>query len=146
MAAIYSDAYLVVGASHVRDSSQGFVESKGPINRSMRVATVENDNGTTSEIHTRVYSPHGDLCNPFCRLDNKSPLASRAWTLQEQILSTRMVHFEHNELFWECREWNDCECMEVDSLYPYKARMEREAAVQLFTIWHAIIEKYTRDH
>jgi hypothetical protein len=31
------------------------------------------------------------------------PLFTRAWFLQERLLSPRVVHFGHMELFWECR-------------------------------------------
>jgi hypothetical protein len=31
------------------------------------------------------------------------PLNSRAWVLQEQLLSPRTLHFSKSEIFWECR-------------------------------------------
>jgi hypothetical protein len=31
-----------------------------------------------------------------------APLSSRAWVLQEQLLSTRILHHGDNEIFWEC--------------------------------------------
>jgi hypothetical protein len=31
-----------------------------------------------------------------------APLSTRAWVLQERLLSTRVLHFEKDELFWEC--------------------------------------------
>ncbi|KAF1912273.1 heterokaryon incompatibility protein-domain-containing protein [Ampelomyces quisqualis] len=37
------------------------------------------------------------------------PLNQRAWVLQERILSPRMLHFGHEQLFWECRELVACE-------------------------------------
>ena len=30
------------------------------------------------------------------------PLFTRAWVFQERLLSARVIHFEKNELLWEC--------------------------------------------
>jgi hypothetical protein len=102
MAAIYSNAYLVVDASCAQDSFQGFISPTMRTKRYVLAANVENEDGSKSEIYTRDKSPHGNRCNPlWSTSDNKkSPLASRVWTLQEQILSTGMIHFESNEMFW----------------------------------------------
>lgn len=34
---------------------------------------------------------------------------SRAWVLQERILSPRILHFGRRQLFWECSCWEACE-------------------------------------
>lgn len=38
------------------------------------------------------------------------PLFDRGWVYQERILSPRIVHFGHYELFWECMSDHKCEC------------------------------------
>ncbi|KAH6662169.1 heterokaryon incompatibility protein-domain-containing protein, partial [Halenospora varia] len=38
-----------------------------------------------------------------------SPLNNRAWALQERLLSTRIVHYGGQEMFWECLS---CACRE----------------------------------
>jgi hypothetical protein len=119
MAAVYNNAFLVVGASCARESMQGFIESTWSIAENFRVTTVENDNGTISEIHTQPHEYHGNFCDPstsnrndFGSKRNQGPLASRGWTLQEQILATRMIHFERDGLFCKCRASNQCERIE----------------------------------
>jgi hypothetical protein len=142
MATIYGSAYLVVGASCARDSSQGFIRSTRYVEPENPVATIENVDGTTSKIHARRWRFHGDLCLPVPWRKDSSPLAQRGWTLQEQILSTRMVHFERNELFWECRASTKCECMELNDSRQYKRAMETEATNHSFDIWHTIVAQY----
>ncbi len=34
---------------------------------------------------------------------DRSPLASRAWTLQERTLSRRTIHFAKDQMYWECQ-------------------------------------------
>lgn len=43
-------------------------------------------------------------------IDAGFPLFTRAWFLQERLLSPRVLHFGHMELFWECRcaTWTHC--------------------------------------
>jgi Heterokaryon incompatibility protein (HET) len=42
------------------------------------------------------------------RLDN-SPLLQRAWVVQERLLARRVLHFNRDQLYWECRERSACE-------------------------------------
>jgi len=39
----------------------------------------------------------------------ESPLISRAWVVQERILSPRVIHFGQTQLGWECHEKQFCE-------------------------------------
>ena len=41
-----------------------------------------------------------------------SPLAARAWVVQERLLAPRVLHFGRRQIFWECNELKSCE------LYP----------------------------
>ncbi|KAK3984096.1 heterokaryon incompatibility protein-domain-containing protein [Cladorrhinum sp. PSN332] len=43
----------------------------------------------------------GDSCEPAAIRDG--PLARRGWAYQERILSTRVLHYTSEQLFWECR-------------------------------------------
>ncbi|KAM6513776.1 hypothetical protein FALCPG4_014991 [Fusarium falciforme] len=38
------------------------------------------------------------------------PIEDRAWCFQERILSTRIAHFNRDELVWECNRGAQCEC------------------------------------
>jgi hypothetical protein len=42
------------------------------------------------------------------------PLFTRAWFLQERLLSPRVIHFGHMELYWECEKGMRCQCLESD--------------------------------
>ncbi|KAF2264851.1 HET-domain-containing protein, partial [Lojkania enalia] len=39
---------------------------------------------------------------PWEEVFENSPLSRRAWALQERLLSTRVLHFGNDEIFWEC--------------------------------------------
>ena len=40
---------------------------------------------------------------------HRSPLADRAWTVQELLLAPRVLFFGEKQLFWECHELQACE-------------------------------------
>jgi hypothetical protein len=145
MASTYSGAFLVIGASGARDSSEGFIASPGH-RPAVQVATVENRNSKISEVYACQAGFHGDVCDPFIGVGKRGPLASRGWTLQEQVLSNRMVHFERFEMFWECRKLTSCECMELDHSYwrppTYKAALDEEARRTTYLTWRDVVNQY----
>jgi len=112
MAAIYQNAYLVIGADMSPNSFGGFldVQSGGYNGDGWPIATI-NDNiiYARSEHKGNNNSKDGHL------LDSE-PLSARAWTLQEQVLSSRMVHFASKEMIWECKSSLCCECMQIDRM------------------------------
>lgn len=50
-----------------------------------------------------VWLDEEDLSGPL-------PLATRAWTFQERLLSRRVVHFAKSEMLFECNNGFFCEC------------------------------------
>jgi hypothetical protein len=121
MAAIYNNAYLVLAASQSASSSEGFLDRKDEsfsqtpqldARNSLKIAELRNPSGTTSQIYCRR-SNEGALYQHRLNVA-EAPLNSRAWVLQENILSRRIVHFTDSEILWECVECLKCECMEVD--------------------------------
>lgn len=112
--------------------------------RQLKVATFENSDNTISNIYIHEFRNHGTTCDLFHDISVKGPLSLRAWTLQEQILSSRMVHFEREEMFWEDRASQDCECREIEDASDYKTEMETEATRQSFRTWHSIVDQYHR--
>ena len=68
-------------------------------------------------IFGNVLSPQKELEEMYlynrqdCMWDDifKAPLHSRAWVLQERLLSPRVLHYTSRQLFWECQELDACE-------------------------------------
>jgi hypothetical protein len=101
MADVYSDAYLVIGANRSFDCNGGFLDPQNrTLSESRKIAIIENLDRTTSDVyarhnHTGMGGRHGNYCN--ISEDASVPLAKRAWCLQEQLLSPRVVHFTDRE-------------------------------------------------
>tara|TARA_R110002003_G_scaffold1519_4_gene23194 strand:- start:1980 stop:3233 length:1254 start_codon:yes stop_codon:yes gene_type:complete len=149
MAAVYHNAYLVLGASCASSSSHSFLNPTMPSAPHKAIAEVENSDGSIAVVYARDCRPHGNLVGPrFSRSERikNRPLATRGWTLQEQLLSRRMVHFEAEELFWECRTMMECECLELQDADEYKSTLETETSNGKFSLWHALVKQYHVRH
>lgn len=93
MADVYQNAYCTIAATGSKSDQQGiFIQrSKQDIhslwydaaNIHIAVTYIEDDVAAMKEIHT-------------------SPLSTRAWTLQERLLSRRTIHFTESRVIWEC--------------------------------------------
>lgn len=51
-----------------------------------------------------VYAFSEDLCLTLEKLIDGSPLNKRGWTLQEAVLSPRIIHFSNSQVIWEDEE------------------------------------------
>lgn len=114
MQAIYEGAALTITAMSARDGRGGCWV---PARHEFHLPTGQ---GTSIKLafHRRLES----MCQhaPFLEtgldrdLSAKYPLATRKWTLQERVLSRRILHFTANDLVWECRCKAYCSCTAVD--------------------------------
>ncbi|KAK0725063.1 hypothetical protein B0H67DRAFT_658060, partial [Lasiosphaeris hirsuta] len=108
MAAIYKNAYVVVGADRAKIAHEEFLrQSATPENQLVGkpVAYVPHECAT---LYARPHFLHSNLYTD-------QSLSQRARNVQEQLLATRMVHFTEHEMVYECRSGGlCCECMELD--------------------------------
>ncbi|KAH7324774.1 heterokaryon incompatibility protein-domain-containing protein [Stachybotrys elegans] len=83
------------------------------------------------------------------------PLLSRAWVLQERLLSPRVVHFTWEELIWECMEQTTCECGCIRSLWspnfvPFDKNLlfdkilRHDSKMESKERWYRLVEEYSR--
>lgn len=118
MAAYYSNAYLVIVAAQAVDPTQGFLDTLESYSHftqhpSTEIGQITNPDSSVSRIYRRNLG--GSCRYRHYRVLTESPLNTRAWALQENLLAKRIVHFTKRELLWECVEGLKCECMEVEA-------------------------------
>jgi hypothetical protein len=96
MAQVYSQSLVTLAASAASDGSQGFLRAKPEY----PLMEVGFPSGSTRAVHDIA------VCHPFNRFQSlaKEPLSTRAWTLQERVLSPRTLHYGSDQLHWECRQ------------------------------------------
>ena len=142
---IYSNSYLTIAATCSKDSTGGIFRRASPRHIAFPLTAALNG----EELLAREQLPHFDGHNT-----GSYPLLSRAWVLQEQIFSTRVLYFLEHEVGWECNSRRTCECREWepgllgDTLTPIKTSLtsiQRSTdADALLDCFHAVVEQYSR--
>lgn len=72
---------------------------------------LESINGGTTCIRARSFEIHP---SGHHSAQTSAPLTRRAGTLQEELMSTRIIHFTEKGLLWQCLSTRKCECMVID--------------------------------
>jgi Heterokaryon incompatibility protein (HET) len=93
MATIYASSILTIAATKSADSSGGCFSTVPNRWRTYKISGFDKY-GSEFKIYARPEVSNWEK-SPL-------PLYSRAWCFQERILSPRILHFEYNELKWEC--------------------------------------------
>ena len=94
MCRIYQQATVTIVAASATSASQGFLEDRKPPAPALQIPFWAPDDSLTT-----VYLRPEELYN-----DEKEPINSRAWTLQEQLLSPRLLIYATHTLQYQCRE------------------------------------------
>jgi hypothetical protein len=135
MGDVYTNSSLTIAATHAANSLGGLFPARcstlfgGSMgghyrNKTLPIGPVEVRKRSTNKARD-VIEPHfmsdghsnfssiGDTS--FSDNSDASPLLARAWAFQERILATRTVHVHAEELFWECKTCNKCECGRLEN-------------------------------
>lgn len=127
MAAIYTNSYLNIAATHANDSTGGCfldrwiaIDIKG-FTQAIPLKSYEireNHVGRTVYTHVRVSleAGHDDFLHSIRSAGTRAPLLSRAWVFQERCLARRTLHFHAHELVWECKTGLMCECRGLNAV------------------------------
>lgn len=156
MASVYQNAYITVAAGTAAAASEGFLGSRRHLaSRSKNEYHVEWEAGVNSDdpsssqprktiLAARVI-PYSTFHYSHMVADGL-PLNTRGWTMQEKILSRRVITYTTHELQWTCQSLNNCECgyladssKDVDTITVNPALTHQEA----FYEWAKIVKKYS---
>ncbi|KAF9555310.1 HET-domain-containing protein [Agrocybe pediades] len=111
MAQYYSNAYLTISAAASKTSSAGvYNDRKDYIPDNHYTFTHHNDDKGISGKMIVYPLPldKENILNAYITLGGE-PIVSRAWTLQERVLSGRTLFYASDQMYWECNEYFTCE-------------------------------------
>lgn len=138
MCDMYSNAYLTIAAAAASDDSQGFLRQ-----RRSKLACLEPIYPNQEAIR---FFLQPDKANNYYYMDAcDGPLHSRAWTLQERLLSRRVLGFASNQMYWECRGHKLRKESGYRSIPPgYLALLQPfKGNEDLMGLWHRLVEEYS---
>lgn len=153
MAKIYSNSHLTIAATAAKDSRGGLYQKDQKFD-SIQISPRENDEELTT-VYCRQWIPHwtAPMVHPrrsewFSLTKEHFPLLTRAWVLQERLLSPRTLHFGAGELVWECCELFTCECNDGICEYPNRSIKINGASLESLNedrrdVWNRIVGEYS---
>jgi hypothetical protein len=113
MAEVYSKAYCTIAADAAENGNIGCLVPRNPL--AVQICDIRNVGGSEEAHMTGIDDDEDDdegidavinILPPqpeWSTMVDRSILSTRAWTLQERLLSPRIIHYTTHELVWECR-------------------------------------------
>jgi hypothetical protein len=138
MADIYGSAFLTIAAASARSVHEGiFHDRKLPEEQVAMKFSAENN----ASLDNPVYIQH----NPVFRDCVDEPLYLRGWTLQERMLSPRVVVFTRDQLVWNCQTHNITESgIEMNALGQQRLRTSDVLGDGgALKFWHFVVRDYS---
>jgi len=145
MADVYSGSHLNLAAAAASDGTEGlFFQRLERIKVRCKLSTGEHDDVFITNSPSSYFMD-----------SRESPLASRAWALQEKVLPPRTLIFGKDQLHWECHEELKSESsrknMQIDQSFSSSLRRylssEPEPSEEISAqckLWYKMLEAYTR--
>ncbi|KAI6080818.1 heterokaryon incompatibility protein-domain-containing protein [Hypoxylon rubiginosum] len=107
MCDVYSGAEITLSADHSSSTQGGLFNDNQSYSNFEYHPYVDPDGELT---HRQLLIPPSHPIFEGQVLENTHPVDSRAWILQERLMSHRILHFTSQEMVWECNEATTCEC------------------------------------
>lgn len=149
MGEYYQNAYVTISALDASDSDEGFLTIRPEI---PSVRLFED-----FPIHIRPQTIGRR------KIFEDAALSKRGWTLQERLLSTRILHYSASEMFWECKTCSvregsaleHCEAVDSRSLGSFEGDDFKRVLQHIdndphspqngaFVVWYRLVRQYTR--
>ncbi|KAI0520854.1 heterokaryon incompatibility protein-domain-containing protein [Xylaria bambusicola] len=143
MKLVYGNSYLNIAATQAEDSYGGLFTSSN-LGGQYPAQTVPQD--PEIRIRPQPHLTHAHFGSNYSHSASNSPLMQRGWVLQERILSPRVVHFDTDEIKWECQAMTDCQCGGMVVIANFKRDYHacfKPNGIPLPYEWMRIAERYS---
>ncbi|KAF2233286.1 HET-domain-containing protein, partial [Viridothelium virens] len=147
MAQIYAGSFVTLAGPAASGCQSGFLSLR-PIPYHLQLEVSDGENYDNIIL---AYNSTRRLLGRF-KPEPNSPLAERAWVLQERLLSRRILYFGSTRMYFECftkTRFEDCHYPKVWD--PISAGMVRKLRIahigsfpECFAYWEELITTYSR--
>ncbi|KAI8663821.1 HET domain-containing protein [Fusarium keratoplasticum] len=105
MDCVYANAYCTIAAASALHADMGIAGVRESLMRHPQQAMVSVSSSLRLIRSTHLYTGTAY---------EKSPWKRRAWTMQESLLSRRLIMFTDDEVFWRCQKATWCESLALE--------------------------------
>jgi len=145
MPRIYSRAYLTISAASGKSSRDGFLKTREEVHEAMVRSWVELPYLSSKGARGLVTLKLSESCEDF-NSPNTEAINSRAWTMQEQMLSPRLLQFCTFHIVWKCKVQEATGTSEaIEQSQPAWSQERNVSQIDsTFDSWKDIIKRYTK--
>lgn len=148
MATVYGSSLVTLAAECAADATAGFLGLRNTEDPNTFLSCLLQfrglDGSPTGQV--RVTYPRLRHAREYATSDPFSVLRTRGWTLQERILSPRILHFGSRHMYWECRKHTCFEALRYrvvgSGIALPKDFPNTSDRNELFKWWNELIEEY----
>ncbi|KAF2466903.1 HET-domain-containing protein [Lindgomyces ingoldianus] len=147
MGGIYSQSYVTISATQSGDGSSRCLVDR---QKSVQI-NYENTTGKVFALQARRTVDHHPDVQASVPAKPTGHLTTRAWALQEHVLSTRILHYTSTELLFECKTSYRCECLPSRKAYPTTPSLIPKAIAKksgkhedVWDAWQHVVELYSK--
>ena len=165
MGQVYINAYCTVAATASKDGSGGCFVARNPLD--VQICDITNLGPLAEHYASRLdgwdntWEPIVNIRPPLTKWSSmveEGVLSSRAWTLQERLLSPRIIHYTAREIVLECRTTQFSESIpeDYDNLKPSWNSLQAPRIFDIpwdsllpsitFKRWYELIADYSHRH
>jgi hypothetical protein len=135
MARTFEQAWLTISAASAASVHEGFLNTRKPPQDTFLELPFETNSHILVERVERAHDPATD------------PINLRAWTLQEHILSPRMLVHSAERIWWTCQESEASRSRDEDDFGDIRfVSSQRKNDPERYTLqgWRSIVRDYSR--
>ncbi|KAI8664953.1 HET domain-containing protein [Fusarium sp. Ph1] len=136
MATVYSMSKVTIIAASSTSCHSGFLDVERHHGR-LRASLGLPFQLTVSSVCTSGFHKHKSVGHPH------DPLDTRAWTFQEEVLSSRYIKFTKDDIQWKCNAGSACICDQQPS-QAYRGLWQVSSPTSLDErSWESLVEEFS---
>jgi hypothetical protein len=146
MGNIYKNSTVTIAALKSKNGTGGcFVDE----DQAIIFTNPHGDSSIHASVAMRQCHEHDGWGYQNYNYDGTRPLFGRAWTMQEELLSPRVLYYGSREIAFQCREMMDCQCGRIAKDYNTSKRLYEMAKGkwssprEIMKSWASTIEQYS---
>lgn len=139
---IFKNSYVTIAAADSPNADTGFLNDRAPKVqvKTCRIPYIDSGDNVAGTMSLRLSTRGNEL-----HTSEVVPLTTRAWVLQEKLLSNRILYYGDLQMYWDCNTASYHESKGIFNTRKGRNRIKDELQSDRCDVktWYWLIEDYT---